>query len=262
MRCKHCNAKLAEHDIWCVNCGRQTSLPQTELSACSSLKQTWSQFSGPKSRSVPAAGLSVLLGLIPIAALIVLFNSYIDLPATTGLQTVLSLLVKALAYSVFLPFVLVGINAASTTNSHTVELSAWKKSMSAYPRYFMFSLISALYYALIYIVCIGLPKFGSDPILRLVWIVLMNYWVAIALPALVLMEIKELSPLSALRLSYRHFHDLRWNIWLMGLILLVLNAVAFALFLIGLVVTIPFSWFAIRDYTRRLVDFELLEYRR
>lgn len=262
MRCKHCNAKLAEHDIWCVNCGRQTSLPQTELSALASLKQTWSQFAPVRSRSVPAAGLSILLGVIPVAALIWLFANYIELPATTGIQTVFSLLVKAIAFSIFVPFVLLGFKAAADTSGHDVGLSLFKRSLRSYPKYFMFSLVSALYYALIYVVCIGLPKFGSDPILRLVWIVLLNYWVAIALPALILMELRELGPLSALRLSYRHFHDLRWNIWLMGLILGALNLIAFALLLVGLVITIPFSWFVIRDYTRRLVDFELLEYRR
>ena len=262
MRCKHCNAKLAEHDIWCVNCGRQTPLPQTELSAIASIKQTWTNFAPVQSRSVPAAAISVLLGLIPIAVLVWLFGNYIDLPGGTGLQTIFSLLIKAFSYSIFLPFVLLGFKPACVNNSHIVSLPEMKQALKRYPAYFLFSLISALYYALIYVICIGVPNLGSDPILRLVWIVLLNYWVAIALPVLVLMESKGIGPFAAIRLSYRHFHDLRWNIWLMGLILLALNALAFGLLLVGLVITIPFSWFVIRDYTRRLLDFELLEYRR
>ena len=262
MRCKHCNAKLADHDVWCVNCGRQTALPHNELSALATIKTSWANYAPLKSRSVPAAGFSVLLGVIPVAVLIWLFGSYIDLPGDSGLQTVFSLLVKALAYSIFLPFILLGFKPASQATSSVIEMSAMSKALRSYPKYFVFSLISALYYALIFVICIGLPNFGSDPILRLVWIVLLNYWVAIALPALVLMEEKTLSPFSAIRLSYRHFHDLRWNIWLLGLILFVLNALAFCFLLIGLVITIPFSWFVVRDYTRRLIEFELLEYRR
>jgi hypothetical protein len=122
-----------------------------------------------------------------------------------------------------------------------------------------------LFYSFIYLICFGLPNFGSLPILRLVWLVLVNYWIAIALPAVVLMEQFNWSPWFAIQKSYKHFHDLRWNIFLLALVLTFANLIALGLFfllLIPLVFTLSLSLFAIRDYVRLLVDFELLDYRR
>ncbi len=31
MRCKHCNARLAAHDMWCVKCGKQSPAVITDL---------------------------------------------------------------------------------------------------------------------------------------------------------------------------------------------------------------------------------------
>ena len=115
---------------------------------------------------------------------------------------------------------------------------------------------------LFYIICFGLPNFGSDPILRLVWIVLLNYWAAILLPVPMICETLNVNAFKGIRISIRHLQDVRWNIYLLVLVLGFINVLALFMFVFGLLITIPLTWYAIRDYTYTLIDFELLEYQR
>jgi hypothetical protein len=87
--------------------------------------------------------------------------------------------------------------------------------------------------------------------------VLVNYWIAVILPVPVLMERRDLSFWAALKLSYRHFHVVRWNMYLLVLALFILNSIAALLLIVPLVVTLPLSWFAVRDYTDLLLEYEL-----
>lgn len=265
MRCKYCNGRLADHDLWCVECGRQTPMVGNDLSAMRSLKATYIEFRKQMSQSLPGAAFSVLLGLLPIVVLIYLFSGIISIDSSTALGLLKSLGVKIITFSVVAPFVLILFRAAASTPGYALSLKSVTTAMRGYHRYLAFSLANALYFALIYLICFGLPNFAALPILRLVWIVLVNYWVAIALPALVLMEDLSLCPGPAIKKSYRHFHDVRWNIYLMALVLAVINLVALAFFwllLIPSVFALAFSVFAVRDYTRKMIEFELLEYRR
>jgi hypothetical protein len=257
MRCNHCNTRLANHDIWCLNCHRQSGLVKHELSALQSLKRTWDAFAPSRGMNVPLAVPAIILGLIPIAILVWLLNTNLILSTGTALQLVLSLVIKSLVFSIFIPFVLIGFSAVSSQPGYQAGKAALPLSFRSYPRYLMFSLMNCLYYVIIYLICFGFPGFGSDPILRLVWIVLVNYWIALVLPVPVLMERRELGFWEALKLSYRHFHVVRWNIYLMVLILFAINSIAGLLFILPLAITLPFSWFAIRDYTDLLLEYEL-----
>lgn len=262
MRCKHCNARLAQHDIWCVECGKQTEVIGKELSALGSFAQTKREFLPQMATAVPGMAFALICGLIPILVLIWLFNSMISLESDTIGSMLLSLFIKSVSLSIFIPFVLIAFNAITRHNSYHISLAEMMSAMRRYPRYLALALISAGYYSLIYIICFGLPNFGSLPILRLVWLVLVNYWIAIVLPVPVLMESLDIGAWKAIKKSYRHFHDVRWNTYLLALLLVVINLIATVLLFVPLVFTLPLSLFAIRDYSRRLVDFELLDYRR
>jgi len=265
MRCKHCNARLATHDIWCVECGRQTPVVKNELSALKSLAATYKSLRPEMSSSLPGTAFALILGFIPIVVLIVLFSTIISLESKTALQMLMNLGIKSLAFSIFVPFILIAFSAICKHSDYHLSFGDMLGSLRAYPRYLWFTLISALFYSLIYLICFGLPNFGSLPILRLVWIVLVNYWVAIVLPAVVLMEQFNWTPWFAIKKSYMHFHDLRWNIFLLALVLTLINILSLALVFLAAVPSVyalSLSLFAIRDYVRRLVDFELLEHRR
>lgn len=262
MRCNYCNARLANHDLWCVACGKQTPVIGSELSALRSLTDTWNKYKAYRTKNIPAVALSIFLGVIPLLISIWLFNTMLFTEAETNLSMISVMLIKALVYSTFAGISLILFAASVKEDDYSLSKGEFRTAMKGFPKLFLVSLTSAFFYMLIYLICFGLPGFGSDPILRLVWIVLVSYWPAILLPVPILVFRYGFGVLKAYSKSYRHFHDLRWNIFLMAFILMGLNALAAILFVIGLVITIPFSIFAIRDYTAKLVQYELLEYRR
>lgn len=259
LRCKHCNQRLAVHDVWCVNCGRQSPIVRGELSAIRSLKATWNEFQHAKSGNVPMGALSVILGVIPIAIMAWLFQSIVGFAADTSWDLIFGLLVKGMAFAVFMPFMLIGFSYVNNREKYVGDKAAALQALKSYPRYLPMSVAISLYYVLIYLICFGLPQFGSDPILRLVWIVLAQYWVVVLMPVPALMETQGIGFGKAFKLSYRHFHVVRWNLYLMLMAITLINLVAALLLIVPLVITLPLTYYAIRDYTARLVEYQLLE---
>ena len=72
------------------------------------------------------------------------------------------------------------------------------------------------------------------------------------------MERKNVNAWKALRMAYKYFKVVRWQLFWLGLILLVLNLAATALALVFLLITLPLSWFAIRDYIDLLLEYEII----
>ncbi len=262
MRCSKCNAKLSPNDVWCLNCGRQTRLIKEELSALRSLARTWGHMSSGFSAYVPAGAVSIIFGVLPIVILIWLFSGLLGYQDETTASYLAELILKTLSVSLFLPFVMTPFSSIARINSSNYELGFKQaiNSLGKYPRYLGVALISALFYILATIICYGLPDFGSDPILKLVWIVLMNYWLALSLPVPMIMERMRTSPWRAYRISYRCCHDVRWNLYLLGLILLLSNLLGTIPIVIGLTITLPVSWFTIRDYVDLLFAYGVIPY--
>jgi hypothetical protein len=238
-----------------MSCGTQSPVVKTDLAALPSLKRTHEELKGKTSSMVPAVGFSIILGAIPIAILIWIF-AYI--PSS---QAILNLSLKSVLISLFVPMLLLPFSVISNQRDYALILKDLLSNMKHYPKYLAFALINALVLMVFYLICFGFPGFASDPILRLVWIVLINYWLAISLPAVVVMELKEVNPLKALQLSYQHFADVRWNIYLLALLMTLLNGLAFVLAIFPLLFTLPLTFFAFRDYVIKLEEYELLDYR-
>lgn len=257
MRCKHCNTRLADHDLWCHSCQRQSTLVKNELSAINSLKSSWKSYKPHISLNVPLAVPAIVLGFIPLAILIWLFNTSLMLPTDSTIKLLLNLGIKSILVSAFLPFLLIGFSAVSQIDGYQIGKAGLFIALKSYPKYLVFSIMNCLYFVAIYLICFGFPGFGSDPILRLVWVVLVNYWAALILPVSTLMEDQKLSFRAAFRLSQRHFGVVRWNIYLLVLVLALINLLAGALFIVPLAITLPLSWIAVRDYTRLLLEYEL-----
>lgn len=250
MRCPHCNEKLANHDLWCVKCGKQTELIAKDLSAIKNLNASWNNYKPVKGVNLPVGIWATLTGFLPMLALIWLLNH--TLPAI-GLWPFLAL--HTVIWTLFLPVLFVPFRAVCKNDGYKVTIRDVFKSFKSYFRYLIFSLVSVLFYLVIFLICQG------DPILNLVWLVLVLYWVAIVLPVPVIMERYDLNALNAVKLSYRYLGDLRWNIFMLALILALANVLALLLLIIGLAVVLPFTWFAVRDYVDKLIENEVLEYR-
>jgi hypothetical protein len=71
------------------------------------------------------------------------------------------------------------------------------------------------------------------------------------------MERYQINSLKALALSYRRAGDVRWNLFLLVVILFVINILALLFLFIGLIITLPYTWYAIRDYVDKMIEFEV-----
>lgn len=248
MRCPHCSEKLASHDLWCLKCGKRTDLVSKDLSALKSLNQSWENYKKVKGRNLPVGIWAALTGIIPMGVLLWILNYLLPEAPTWKFLTISSIL-----WLFFLPIVFVPLSAVCKKDNYNIDVKDFLGSFSQYFKYLVFTLISVLYYIAIFYICIG------DPILNLVWIVLILYWIAIVIPVPVIMERFKCNSLKAIILSYKHAGDLRWNIFLMGIVLTLANVLAALLLIVGLAITIPFTWFAIRDYVDKMIEFEIFE---
>lgn len=248
MRCKHCNEKVAEHDLWCVSCGKKTEVLDKDLSAINSLRSTWRNFNPNKGNNFAVGTWGAFTGILPM--LIILFTFYFILPEMTLLNTIL---LYTITWTIFLPVLVIPVSAVCHKTGYQLCTTQFTSAFNKYFDYLLFSLISALFYIAIFFICKG------DPILNLVWLVLVIYWVAIVYPLPVLMERYKINAWKALKLSYRFAGDIRWNIFLLGIVLALINILAIAFLFVGLIVTLPFTWYVIRDYVDKMIEFEVFE---
>jgi len=261
MRCKNCDAPLAAHDFWCSNCGKQTQVVTNDLSSWTSLNRTLNKYLPAKGLNIPAAAFSIVAGMIPMAAVLAVMYFFGRLDFSQEQSTaslLLNLFIMAVGMGVFFPFLLIPFPAVCRAEGHSLSFKDILGTLKHYPRQLVLSLLTVLWFVVIYLVCFGLPSFGGDPILRLVWVVLVNYFWAVFLPVPILMERLGQKPFKAFKTAYRHFHVARWQLWRLSLILILLNLLGVALALIPLIFTLPLSWFAIRDYTDLLLEYEII----
>jgi hypothetical protein len=246
MRCTHCNEKLAIHDLWCVKCGKHSNVLVGDLSALKSLDRTWKNYKPFQGQNFPVGILATLTGVIPtfvIIFLLILINAQMQLWK--------HLIISNAIWLFFLPILLVPFKVVCSKDSYKVNVKDFFQPFKAYFSFLVLSFMSILFYLIIYLICRG------DPILNLVWLVLVIYWVAIVTPVPVLMQRYSIGSIKAIALSYKKAGDVRWNIFLMIIILTIANVLATACLVIGLVVTVPYTWFAIRDYVDKLIEFEV-----
>jgi len=248
MRCQNCNEKTAPHDLWCVKCGKRTDILGSELSAVKSLANTWKNYKQVKGNNLPVGIIAALSGVLPLFLLLWLMNY--TLPAMPLWQFIT---LHILVWTIFVPVLLVPFKSVCKSDDVKIDLKSFISSFKSYGQYFLFSFISVVFYVGIFFVCQG------DPILNLVWFVLVLYWIAIVLPVPVLMQRYSLGAGKAILMTYKHAGDVRWNIFLMAIILTLINLLATAFFVVGLAVTVPFTWFAIRDYSDKLIEFDVFE---
>lgn len=248
MRCPHCNEKTAVHDLWCSNCSKQTDVLSNELSAIKSLRETWKKYNPLKGQNYPIGIFSALTSWIPAILIIWVLN--FTLPEMPRWE---SMLISNLVWLFLIPMLMIPLAMVCKKDDYVFRIKDLLASCGTYGKYMIFSLASVVFYLILFFVCQG------DPILNLVWLVLVLYWLAIVFPVPILMERMQLNPLKAIKIAYKAAGDVRWNIFRMLIVLFLLNMMATVLLLVGLVVTIPFTWLAIRDYTDKLIEFEVID---
>ena len=146
MRCDYCNVRLAIHDRWCVNCGKQTNIIKTDLSALKTISETWKEFNIHKTQDIPIGGFSVLFSILPIAIIVYIFHTYFKTDTITITSFCNHMLLKSALLLLFVPFSLIGFNAIFKTDNYSLNLKHMLQSLKTYPKYFLFTLITIVYF--------------------------------------------------------------------------------------------------------------------
>jgi hypothetical protein len=238
MKCKSCRKVLEDDAVWCPGCGAETGVIGERFSAKKNLKEDWARFKS--THCYPFAIFYVLALLAPAGAL-ALF--------TSG-----NYLLNNLVMLIWTPLLLIPFGMPVEADGLRLTIRGWVSGLRLYPRYFAFVLMAVVYFFLLKVICTGKPLFffAADPILHLVRLVMVLYGLAIVLPAL---PLTEMSPFRALWTAYRGGADTRWQQFFLLFILFVINAVAAIPVGLGLLVTAPFTFYAIRSYTAKLTRF-------
>lgn len=243
---RFCNEKLEEHQIFCHKCGEPTEALSGPLSAKENLKQVWIEFKKVKAKFYPFS-IFIILTAFLLIGLAVYF--------TRGnyFQTNLALLI-------FVPFALIPLSFDENFISNHFTINMFFSKLKYYPIFFLFTLINIIYFALMKIICTGYSlNIAVDPILHIVRLIMVLYWIAIIVPTPILMIRKKMNPVSAIILSIKSGKETRWQQFFIAFIVFVLNIVGVLLIGLGLLVTIPLSFVLIERYYLRMDEFELFE---
>jgi len=110
------------------------------------------------------------------------------------------------------------------------------------------------------IICTGyLLNIAIDPVLHIVRLVMVLYWIAIVVPAPVLMVRKSLNPIKAIIVSYKAGKETRWQQFFLAIRIVLVNVLGAAIVGLGLLVTIPLSYLQLEKYYSKMEEYELFE---
>lgn len=248
MRCKHCNEKVKDHDFWCIYCGHPTGVVKTYLTAKQVIQSEWENFKAAKSKSY-------MFGILITLVFLVLLGGAYAFSINGNLLQVSSFtkyLLNNLAYLIIIPLLLIPFRVASALPGKFWSVGEYFKSLRDYPKYFVFTFINILYFFVLKYVCEG------DPILHLVRLVMVMYWIAIVLPAPVIMQELHLNPIKAIIKAYHVGRETRWQLFFLWFLLAIINLAAIIPLGLGLLVTLPLTYRIIQRYYSKLVEFELV----
>ncbi len=241
-----CDAKLAEHQIFCHKCGTPTKALSTDLSYKQNRRQAWQKFKDVKSRYYQFAIFMIICVFSLIFASIILGTRHFWY--------------NNLALLFIVPFALIPFSFEPNFTETPFTIGMYFKHLKHYPRYWLFVFISIIWFIFLKILCTGaFLNIATDPILHEVRLVLVIYSIVIAMPIPILMIRKKMNPVKAIILSYKAGKETRWPQFFLLLYLFFINAVGLALAGLGLLVTIPFSFVLIEQYYRKMDEYELFE---
>lgn len=241
-----CNTDLDEHDIFCHKCGEPTGALSGDLSAKLNIKQSWEVFKNNKAKFFPFSIFIVLTAfLLMVLAIYFSNNKYF-------LNNVLLLIV--------VPFVLIPFSFEEDFINNFFTIRKYFRNLKYYPKFFIFTLINILFFLFLKIICTGyFLGITIDPILHLVRLVLVIYWITIVLPAPILMIRKSMNPVKAIIVSYKAGNETRWQQFFLIVLVALINLLGAVLIGLGLLVTIPLSYIIIERYYLNMRDYKLFE---
>ncbi|MFA5498263.1 MAG: hypothetical protein WC327_01815 [Candidatus Cloacimonadia bacterium] len=236
--CQKCQIKLEAEQLFCFECGEPTSVLRDDLSALNNIKEVWSKFKGVKGSYFPFSIFYIIVILLPLFAIIFLtHNNY---------------WLNNLSLLIFLPLVFIPFNFDFNDESGSGMIGRYFRSLAKYPTLFLFTLFNILFLLILKYVCTSV-----DPILNLVRLIMVLYWLSVVVPLPFVLLRKGLSPLKALKVTYKGGKETRWQQFFTYLLLALINIAGLIPIGLGLLVTIPFSYAVLERYYLQMDKYNL-----
>ncbi len=246
-----CGEKLSEHAIFCHVCGEPTGALSHSLSCKANWRETWNEFKNRKAKFFPFA-IFIILTAFLLVGLSVYFGS-VNYFNNNYFFINLFLLVTV-------PLVLIPLSFKKESYSNYFTIKQYFTNLKYYFKFFLFTLINILYFFLLKIICTGyLLNIAIDPILHIVRLVMVLYWIAIVVPAPILMIRKFVNPIRAIVVSYKAGKETRWQQFFLAIRIVLVNAIGAAFVGLGLLVTIPLSYLQLEKYYSKMEEYELFK---
>ncbi|MFO7896253.1 MAG: hypothetical protein R6U84_04905 [Candidatus Cloacimonadales bacterium] len=251
---RKCNNPLPEDAIYCDKCGLATSALSTDLSA----KQNWQAL---RTSFVKLRGgfykfniFYLLVIFLPIVLTIV-FQAELADALNIDQHLFINLALLLLVPLTLIPFAFEAENFAAA-----FTIRNYFSKLKHYPAFFLFTLISILYFLLLKILCTGyLINLTVDPILHAVRQILVLYWITIMFPAPLVMMRQKVGAFSAIVLCYQASAETRWQQFFTILYVALANLLGALVFGLGLLRSISFSYLLIERYYRKMTDYNLFK---
>ncbi len=250
MKCsnKKCLEKLSDTDIYCHACGKPSGVLSGQLAAQTIIRDTWEEFKLVRSNHYSFGILHFLFAVLPI-----LCSIYLSYHLSLFQSNFTNYLFNNLIFALILPLSILPFAFRKNFISETVSPKEYFGMFKQYSRFFILNFFSVFFYFAIKYICIG------DPILNLVRLVLVFYWVAVFLMAPAIMSYRQINPWKALVFAYKSGFMTRWQQLFLYLLLLVINLVALIPIGLGLIITLPFTYAVLTRYYRELERYNLLD---
>jgi hypothetical protein len=236
--CIKCYKELEPNQLFCQECGEPTQVLVEELSAKRNWQETWGDFKNRKGENYPFAIFYVFALLLPLFLVTTfLLDSYF--------LTNMFLLI-------YLPLLFIPLAIPIMEERRAVTIRSYFGNLKHYPRLFLFVLINLVYFFLLKVITTSV-----DPILNIVRLIMVLYWLAIVVPYPHLLLRKDVNPFKGLKLVYIAGKETRWQQFFICVYLFFVNLLGLAMLGIGLLVTIPYSFAVIEKYYLQMAKLDL-----
>lgn len=240
MRCKHCNVQIDTKDLYCPKCRKKTQSIKENFTAWSIYKESFAEVKGKNSFSFSFNLAFAIITFLFLAALAT-HNFFINYP-----NDIIRYVVENLIFLFFVPILLVPFGIQNEIMEMGYNKDLRRYIFRLLPKYSRFVLANIFMFALFKFLCIG------DPVLRLVRVILVLWWLAVLTPIPVLLTKYKKNIYKLTRLSIKGFEDLRWQMFTFVILIFISNVIMIIPLFLGYLRYGTLHYVAISKYVNKV----------
>lgn len=247
MRCRHCNTQINNSDIYCPKCRKKTQSIKENFLIWNTFKESFEEVKDPKNYSFK---FNLFFAIVTFIFLALLTSHYFIFNYTCDWTRYL---IENLIFLIFVPILIVpfGVQNVVMEIGYGKELNHYMTKLL--PKYYLFVLVNVLIFAFFKFISIG------DPVLRLIRVILVLWWLAVLLPMPVMLNKYSKNFYQLFRLSLKGFEDLRWQLFLGYLLILASNILMIIPIFLGYLRYGNLPYHAINSYVEKVDKNEILD---